>query len=79
VRRYSWLKRPVSSPLAFAQNSAVMELPGLPASRVDAFRRKAYRRFYLRPRAAMRVLGMAEPGALTGMASLLRRCLGWMR
>ncbi|MBN2437314.1 MAG: radical SAM protein [Deltaproteobacteria bacterium] len=64
---------------AFAQNSAVMELPGLPAARVDAFRREAYRRFYLRPRAAARVLSMTEPGALAGMAPLLRRFLRWMR
>ena len=41
--------------------------------------RRAYRRFYLRPRAAMRVLAMAEPGARAGIAPLLRRCLGWMR
>jgi radical SAM superfamily enzyme YgiQ (UPF0313 family) len=64
---------------AFAQNSAVMELPGLPAARVDAFRRDAFRRFYLRPRAVARVLLMAEPGALAGMAPLLRRFLNWMR
>ncbi len=37
-----------------------MELPGLPPARVDAFRRYAYRRFYLRPRAAARMLSLLE-------------------
>ena len=78
--REGWLKEAGKGRgRAFAQNSAVMELPGLPAARVDAFRRYAFRRFYLRPRAAARVLSMTEPGALAGMAPLLRRCLGWMR
>ena len=78
--REGWLKEAGKGRgRAFAQNSAVMELPGLPAARVDAFRRYAFRRFYLRPRAAARVLSMTEPGALAGMAPLLRRVLNWMR
>jgi len=52
---------------AFSQGQAVMELPGLPPGRVDAFRRRAYRRFYLRPGAAIRVLSMIEPPALGGL------------
>jgi anaerobic magnesium-protoporphyrin IX monomethyl ester cyclase len=76
--REGWLNLPGPSTRECAQNRAVMELPDLPAERVDAFRRKAYRRFYLRPRAMIRVLSMAEPGALAGMAPLLRRCIGWM-
>jgi anaerobic magnesium-protoporphyrin IX monomethyl ester cyclase len=76
--REGWLKE-AGKGGAFAQNSAVMELPGLPAARVNAFRREAYRRFYLRPRAATRVLSMAEPGALAGMPPLLRRFLLWLR
>lgn len=43
-----------------SQSRAVMELPGLSAARVNAFRRHAYRRFYLRPAAALRVLSMLE-------------------
>jgi anaerobic magnesium-protoporphyrin IX monomethyl ester cyclase len=71
-----WLK-PGGGNGAFAQNSSVMELPGLPAARVDAFRRHAYRRFYLRPRAVTRVLSLAEPGAIAGLMPTLRRFLLW--
>ncbi len=73
-----WLKHGGGSG-AFAQNSAVMELPGLPAARVDAFRRYAFRRFYLRHRAAARVLSMLEPGAIAGLIPALRRFLLWLR
>ena len=78
--REGWLKEAgKGGRRAFAQNSAVMELPGLPAARVDAFRRDAYRRFYLRPRAAARVVSMAEPRALAGLMPALRRFLSWLR
>jgi len=76
--REGWLKE-AGKGGGFAQNSAVMELPGLPAARVDAFRRYAYRRFYLRPQAAARVFSMVEPGALAGIAPVLRRFLRWLR
>jgi anaerobic magnesium-protoporphyrin IX monomethyl ester cyclase len=65
-------------PPAISQNSAAMALPGLPAAEVDAFRRHAFRRFYLRPSAAARVLSMAEPGAVAGLTPLLRRFLRWI-
>ncbi len=84
--REGWLKKGGTAPdflqpppRTFAQSSAVMELPGLPAARVDTFRRYAYRRFYLQPRAARRVLSMVEPGALAGMATILRRFFRWLR
>jgi radical SAM superfamily enzyme YgiQ (UPF0313 family) len=78
--REGWLKEAgKGGGRAFAQNSAVMELPGLPAARVDAFRRDAYRRFYLRPRAAARVVSMVEPRALAGLMPALRRFLIWLR
>lgn len=64
---------------AFSQNSAVMELPDLPSARVDAFRRYAYRRFYLRPRAAARLFAMAEPGGLADMIPTGRRFRQWIR
>lgn len=73
--REGWLKKGEE----FAQNRAAMGLPGLPAARVDAFRRYAYRRFYLRPRAALNLLSMVEPGALAGLMPMLRRFLGWLR
>ena len=55
-----------------------MELPGLPSTRVDAYRRYAYRRFYLRPQAAARVLSMAELSAVAGIMPPLRRFLRWL-
>ncbi len=61
-----------------SQSSAVMELPGLSPARVEAFRRHAYRRFYLRPRAAARLLAMAEPAAVAHLLSPVRRFLRWL-
>ena len=64
-------------PPTVSQSSAAMALPGLPAAEVDAFRRHAFRRFYLRPSAAARVLTMVEPGAAAGLMPVLRRFLRW--
>jgi anaerobic magnesium-protoporphyrin IX monomethyl ester cyclase len=69
---------PSGSAPAASQNSAVMELPGLPSTRVDAYRRYAYRRFYLRPRAVVRVLSMAELSAVAGIMPPIRRFLRWL-
>ncbi|MDP2839704.1 MAG: hypothetical protein Q8O11_06565, partial [Syntrophales bacterium] len=63
---------------AVSQSSAAMALPGLSAEEVDAFRRYAFRRYYLRPSAAARVISMAEPGAVAGLTPLLRRFLRWI-
>ena len=49
--RNGWLRSDAGTGSSFSQSAAVLELPDLPAARVDAFRREAYRRFYLRPRA----------------------------
>jgi len=69
-----WLK-----PDSFlAQDHAAMDLPGLPARRVDAFRRYAYRRFYGRPRAVSRLLAMLEPGAIGNIIVNMRRFLPWV-
>jgi len=54
--RKGWLK--LGTAPNYSQERAVLELPGLPPGRVDAFRRHAYRRFYLRPAAAARLLSM---------------------
>lgn len=62
-----------------SQGRAVMALPGLCAERVDAFRRHAFRRFYLRPRAAARLFSMAEMGALKGLMPALGRVTSWMQ
>ena len=67
-----------AAPRNVSQSIAAMALPGLPAAEVDAFRRHAFRRFYLRPSAVARVLSMAEPGAVAGLTPLLRRFLRWI-
>ena len=69
---------PSGSAPAASQSSAVMELPGLPSARVDAYRRYAYRRFYLRPQAVVRVLSMAELSAVAGIMPPIRRFLRWL-
>ncbi|MBA4421784.1 MAG: hypothetical protein C0390_01635 [Syntrophus sp. (in: bacteria)] len=56
--RRGWVK--MGAVPIFSQGRAVMELPGLPSGRVDAFRRHAYRRFYLRPRTAVRMLSLMK-------------------
>ncbi len=62
----------------FGQSAAVLDLPGLPASRVDAFRRRAYRKFYMRPAAAKRILGLLQPGAVGHAAGGSLRFLKWV-
>ncbi len=62
---------------AMSQSHAVMNLPGLPAARIDAFRRYAFRRFYGRPRAVWNLWTMAEAGALKGLPASLKRFIGW--
>lgn len=52
------------SSLNCSQVSAGMDLPGLPAQRVNDFLRLAYKRFYARPRAFLNVLSMVEPGVV---------------
>ncbi len=69
----------VSAAGSYGQHSAVMDLPGLPAAEVDEFRRRAFRRFYLRPRAVMRLAAMTEPEAIRQMIGNLRGFLGWIR
>lgn len=72
VRRH-WLDpaRPRS------QNRAGLDLPGLGAEEVDAFRKYAYRRFYLRTSAVRRVLRMVEPGAVRTVAENVRSFFQW--
>ncbi len=50
----------LTSGCAMSQSKAVMELPGLPSRDVDFYRRYAYRKFYLRPRIAYRILSMID-------------------
>jgi radical SAM superfamily enzyme YgiQ (UPF0313 family) len=62
-----------------AQDRSAMNLPGLPAARVDAFRQMAFRKFYLRPRVIARLLSLVEPAALPHLAQTFLRFTGWAR
>jgi len=61
----------------FSQSQACMDLPGLPAHRVDAFRRRAFRAFYMRPRILRGLLAMARPGTIRNAGRELKRCGKW--
>ena len=74
--RHGWLKSRDRAHFC-SQNDAVMELPGLPSARVNAFRRYAYRKFYSRPRAVLNLLSMVEPGARKQITGNVRRFLKW--
>jgi radical SAM superfamily enzyme YgiQ (UPF0313 family) len=73
ARRNGWLRPGANA----SQQLSTMDLPGLPAARVDAYRRLAYRRFFLRPRARLRLLGLLEWRGMTGILPDLRRFLRW--
>ena len=62
---------------AFSQSRAAMDLPGLPARRVEAFRRYAYRKFYMRSRTLLNNLAMLEPGAIKNIVVNLKRFSKW--
>jgi anaerobic magnesium-protoporphyrin IX monomethyl ester cyclase len=49
--------------VAMSQSKAVMELPGLTGKDIDACRRLAYRKFYLRPRTLYGIWSMFDPWA----------------
>ena len=63
---------------SFSQSHAVMELPGLSAKRVDAFRQYSYRKFYLRIRVLFRLLKIAGPSAATNILFNIKRFYGWV-
>ncbi|CAN2046903.1 anaerobic magnesium-protoporphyrin IX monomethyl ester cyclase [Candidatus Magnetomoraceae bacterium gMMP-1] len=56
-----------------SQNHSVMNLPGLSAAQVDAFRSHAYRRFYMRPKILFKLLSILEPAAFKNIGISLRR------
>lgn len=63
----------------FEQNFSVLDLPGLKAEEVMAWRRRAYRRFYFRPRRILRVLGQnASPAGLVNLWRMFRQFQDWM-
>ena len=61
----------------FSQSHAVMDLPGLPARRVDSFRRYAYRKFYMRPGTLLNLFSMLEPAAAKNIFVNLKHFFQW--
>ncbi len=61
-----------------SQNQATMHLPDLAPDQVNTFTRKAYRKFYLRPKTLQNLFSMLEPGAITGITTGLKRFLEWI-
>lgn len=62
----------------FSQGTAVLDLPGLPAWKADAFRRYAYKRFYLRPKMMKRILSLFQAGSLRHLFKNSLRFLRWV-
>jgi radical SAM superfamily enzyme YgiQ (UPF0313 family) len=62
----------------FSQGSAVLNLPGLAAWKIDSFRRYAYKRFYTRPRTILRILSLFESGSLHSLFRNSARFLRWV-
>ena len=62
-----------------SQNEAAMNLPGLPASTVNRYRRLAFRKFYGRPMAMINLLSMAEWSAVKNTFAPLKRFRNWTR
>jgi radical SAM superfamily enzyme YgiQ (UPF0313 family) len=63
----------------FRQDEAIMTLPALTPQEVMAYRQKAYREFYLKPRIAFGALSMLSPRFLKRMFIELGRFVGWSR
>ena len=75
AEKEGWLTENASS----SQNSAAMNLPGLPAAIVDQYRRFAFRKFYGRPKVMMNLLSMAEWEAVKSVPAAMRRFVSWTR
>ena len=58
------------------QNNAVLNLPGLDPARVNRFKSRAYKKFYLRPKQIVRTLSMVQPGMRIGF---LREAIKFIR
>lgn len=74
ARKNRWLQTDSSC----SQGHAVMELPGLSAERINAFRRSAYRRFYLRPKVMLNMLSMLKFGSIKGVIRNLKEVFRWV-
>jgi radical SAM superfamily enzyme YgiQ (UPF0313 family) len=63
----------------FRQDEAILELPTLSRDEVMAYRQKAYREFYTKPRVALGALSMLSPRFLKRLFIELGRFAGWSR
>lgn len=61
----------------FRQDNAVMDLPGLAPAVVNAFRKKCFMRFYLRPRQLLKMLGLLKGANLTDILKGGLRFIRW--
>ena len=61
----------------FRQDESVLDLPALGPEEVTAYRQRAYRRFYMRPRVAMGALAMLSPRNARSFLKGLLRFAGW--
>ena len=63
----------------FEQNFSVLDLPGLKAEEVMAWRRKAYRQFYFRPGRVLHTLNQnASPAALKNLWRMIAQFQDWI-
>ena len=63
----------------FSQAYSTLALPDLSARQVDLFRRQAYRSFYGRPNAVLKLLAMVKPGAVRYILQNLLQFLSWTK
>lgn len=73
--RNNWFKNRASQ--FYSQSDAALELPGLPAERVNAFRRYAYKKYYARPQAVWKIFSMMELEAMKLLFADVKRFLKW--
>lgn len=73
--RKGWLRK-VSN---VSQRHAVMDLPGLPARRVDEFRRYAYKKFYMRSGTLLHLVSMVESGAIKNILKNMAHFFQWVK
>jgi len=72
--REGWLPdRSARDTSRLSQSPAALELPGLPSSRVEAFRRHAYRQFYSRPRVLAGLISLMDWGAVVNLSTPIKR------
>ena len=62
----------------FSQNNATMDMPGLPPSVVNRYRKKGFRRFYLRPNRFLRLSGLMRAGGIGKTIKGGAKFIRWM-